>query len=124
MDDFTAGDVRYEGGGAWAKGGVWTREGDGVGAVRGGWRGGGGAFGENGEFSGAEEVCCFLCEGGADYEVVEVLGEELVEGGFVVVVVVFVVAGISAVVPGDRNCTIGVSRIGNHVAPIKAGFGS
>lgn len=54
-----------------------------------------GTFRKNGDLTGAQEAGCRLCEWGADHEVVQILGQESVQGGFVVWIVWVVV-----VVPG------------------------
>ena len=67
---------------------------------------------EDGELGGAEEVRGLFCEGHADEEVVDVLGEEMVEGWLV-----------EAVEPGGWNGAVRVAGAGEDEALVVFGFG-
>lgn len=62
---------------------------------------------QNGEFLRAEQVRRLGCQGHADEEVVEVLGEEVVQGGFV-----------RAAVPGYRDRAVRVAGAGDDEARV------
>ena len=67
---------------------------------------------EDGELRGGEEVGGFFCERDGDDEVVEVLGEEVVEGGLV-----------EAGEPGRGDGAVGVAGAGDDVAAVALGGG-